>query len=153
MESLLAWAPKASGFGGILIGAGRELLLLDHAPCIRPTWTTSPTTPVVGADPYAYPQPHTAPHQPCTRPPVGGASTRQSHTHTAAYHPPIYFTPSHCKHPCPVVLTPVVLNKKGSTATNQGKGAYIFHAYMPNSILSGAVGASITNSKFTFPSF
>ena len=112
MESLLAWAPKASGFWGILIGAGRELLLLDHAPCIRPTWTTSPTTPVVEADPYAYPQPHTAPHQPCTRPPVGGASTRQSHTHTAAYHPPIYFTPSHCKHPCPVVLTPVVLNKK-----------------------------------------
>ena len=122
VESLLAWAPKASGFWGILIGAGRELLLLDHAPYIRPTWTTSPTTPVVEADPDAYPQPHTAPHQPCTRPPVGGASTRQSHTHSAAYHPPIYFTPSHCKHLCPVVLTPVVLNKKGSTATNQGQG-------------------------------
>ena len=127
--------------------------MLDHARCMRPTWTTSAGTPVIEADPYAYPQPHTARHQACTHPPVGGASNRQSQTHTAAYHPPIYFTPSKCKHLCPVVLTPVVLNKKGSTATYQGKSAYIFHANMPNSILSGAVGASVTSSKFTYPLF
>ena len=153
MESLLDWASNAAGFWGILIGVSRELLLLDNIPCIRPTWTTSPTTPVVEADPYAYPQPHKEPHPPCTCPPVYGASTRQSQTHAAAYHPPIHFTPSHFQHLSPVVLTPVVLNKKGSTATNQGKGAYIFHANMPNSIPSGAVAASVVKSKFTFPSF
>ena len=47
VESLLARAPEASGFRRILIGARRELLLLDHTPCIHPTWTTSHTTPVV----------------------------------------------------------------------------------------------------------
>ena len=76
--------------------------------------------------------------EPCTCPPVGGACN---------------LTPRLCKLLCLVVLRPVVLNKRGSAATNQGKSAYIFHAYMPNSILPGAVGASITNQKFTFPSF
>ena len=151
MESLLAWAPKASGFWGILIGARRELLLLDNTPCIHPTWTVSPTTPVVEADPYAYPQPHTAPHQPCTCPPVGEASTRQSHTHTAVYHPPSSLTPRRSWHLCPDVLVPLLYNGRGSTKTNQGKGAFILDVYIAKTNVTEAVSASVTNSFCHLP--
>ena len=88
--------------------------------------------------------------EPCTCPPVGRASTEQPHTQSTT-------CPCALQSHTPPLLAPLPCCADACSTEQKSlhsdRDAYIFHAYMPNSILSGAVGASITNPKFTFPSF